>query len=272
MHKEDSAIPVEELIRRYNREIMEFQKRRAAVPTMAAAQQNRLDTEYPEPHIEADLQKLREEQSTTKNRPMTQAEIDEQEPGEMETPPAVSEEPAQAPQPQQTPMQPQQERTPEPITPAEPVRGVPAFPINPTDEETQPAPPERDMSLGYLRVTVSTGRGELPVRGARVTVSRMVDGQEILEQTQVTNESGMTSLFTLPAVSSTYSQSPGNLSPYTYYTIYVHANGYNTVELKDVPLYGGATALQQVDMIPTPEGNTGGYEETIVEGAPQNLQ
>lgn len=266
MRKDDSAIPVEELIRRYNREIMEFQKRRAAVPTMATPQQNRLDKEYPEPHIEEDLQNLREMQSAAQNRPLTQAETDELEPGEMEISPAVADTEAQMPATEQP------ERRREPIEAAEPLQGVPAFPINPSEDEVIPNPPVRDMSLGYLQVTATTGRGVLPVRNARVTVSRMVNGEEMLEQTQMTNESGMTPIFTLPAVSSVYSQTPGNPAPYTYYTIYVRADGYDTVQLKDVPLYGGSTALQPVDLIPTPEGDNTGYEETIMEGAPQNLQ
>jgi hypothetical protein len=79
-------------------------------------------------------------------------------------------------------------------------------------------------------------------------------------------------LFALPAVSGVYSQTPENGEPYTYYTVYVRADGFYPIRFREVPIYGGSTSVQPVDLIPVAEGDDPNKERTIIEGAPSNLQ
>ncbi len=230
MAHDGSPIPVADMIRRYQQELLELQKKSVATvgtaatmpPAEPTTEAETLDEAFPAPNIERDLAAL---QQSAENG----------------------------------------------AEPAAPKEGVPPFPLFPSAEEKPPA--IRDMSTAYLRVYTSTGNGVLPVRGARVMAAQQeTDGTETLMLTRFTDESGYTPLFSLPAVSSSYSMSPDNKSPYTYYTIYVYADGFYPVKLSSVPLYGGCTSVQPVDLIPVAEGGDPTMQETIVEGAPQNLQ
>lgn len=133
------------------------------------------------------------------------------------------------------------------------------------------APPPTEMSLGYLRTFVTTAKGALPIPNAQVIVTRLLDGQELLEQVARTDNSGYSPLFTLPAVSGIYSQTPDNKQPYTYYNVYVRAGGFYPVLLRNVPMYGGVTATQPIDLIPVAEGRDPNEERVVNEGAPENL-
>lgn len=257
MQNFDASIPVEELIKRYHRELMELKERRQAIlPSLAeipeTAQQNSLDEQFPVPDVQRDLQNLRRQQTADNDFSVTPEQAEDN---------AVREE-----------LQGQSE-TGAQVPPAQPQQGVPGFPLSPEEQEILPpsAPPPMEMSLGYLRAFVTTGRGALPVPNAQVIVTRVIDDEELLEQAARSDVSGYTPLFTLPAVSSLYSQVPGNASPYTYYTIYVRADGFYPVRLRNVPMYGGITAVQPVDLVPVAEGDDPNRERTITEGAPENL-
>jgi hypothetical protein len=224
MAHDGSPIPAADMIRRYQQELLELQKK--SVPVVSVSQtKSALDEEFPAPDIEKDLAAL---QQSTENE----------------------------------------------AEPAAPQEGVPPFPVSPPTAEMPPAAvPKRDMSMGYLRVYASTGNGVLPVRGARVMIAGQgEDGTESLMQTRFTDESGYTPLFSLPAVNGSYSMSPDNKAPYTYYTVYVYADGFYPVKLSCVPIYGGSTSVQPVDLIPVAEGDVPTQRQTIIEGAPQNLQ
>ena len=199
MAHDGSPIPVADMIRRYQQELLELQKK--SVPVVSVSQtQSALDEEFPAPDIEKDLAAL---QQSAENE----------------------------------------------AEPAAPQEGVPPFPVSPPTAEMSPAAaPKRDMSMGYLRVYTS------------------------LMQTRFTDESGYTPLFSLPAVNGSYSMSPDNKAPYTYYTVYVYADGFYPVKLSSVPIYGGSTSVQPVDLIPVAEGGDPIQQQTIIEGAPQNLQ
>ncbi len=236
MEKEKAPVSVQEMIERYNRELMEFRKKHAAARPAATAipAENQLDATFPLPDIERDLEAMRGTNET-------EAAL-ELEPGEMAIPPG----------------------TDQPKT-------VPSDPVQKPVETAASNSAGQDMSLGYLRVAVTTGRGTIPVRNAQVIITRVIDGNELLEQADRTDSSGLTPLFTLPAVSSVYSQTPGNGAPYTYYTVYVRADGFYPVQLKEVPLYGGITSIQPAELTPVAEGGDPNRETTITEGAPKNL-
>lgn len=250
-----SSIPIEELIARYNREIMELQEKNAA--TISDKQQEKpltvadLDEKYPLPNVADDLQSIQSSAIPTMATVTSQAAednaVENESEGSTNQPPSVS-----------PPKNPENENQ------------LPA-----TEENTTilppSSPPPTEMSVGYLRVFVTTGNGTLPIPNAQVIVTRIINDEELLEQAARTDNSGYTPMFILPAVSGKYSQKPGNPSPYTFYTIYVRANGFYPTKINEIPLYGGITAMQPIDLIPVAEGDNPNRERTITEGAPENL-
>lgn len=232
MADDRNPVSVEELIRRYNQELMEFKQKREAV----FAQQE-LNEKFPEPDIQKDLKSLREQQENLAVPSPTPEEaeinnVQRETGGQTDAPPVLLEN-AQ---------------------------------IEQADVPADPA-----MSTGYLKAFVTTGRGALPVPNAQVIVTRIVDGQELLEQADRTDISGYTPLFSLPAINALASQTPANSAPYTFYTIYARADGFYPMRFQNVPIYGGSTSVQPIDLIPVAEGDDPNKQRTIIEGAPTNL-
>ena len=57
--------------------------------------------------------------------------------------------------------------------------------------------------------------------------------------------------------------------------MYVRAEGFYPILLREIPMYGGITAVQPVDLIPITEGDDGNRETVVIEGAPavsKNIQ
>ena len=243
MDASKSAVSVRELIEKYNRELLELKDKHtpAAVPAMQNLQEE-LDIQYPEPNIETDLMNLRDSSQQTTPEQAEENAVNKELSGQNDTPPELV-------------------SNTQPTTPlAEPELLPPSN------------PPPFEMSSGYLRAFVTTGRGTLPLPNAQVVVTRIIDDSEALEQAVRTDISGYTPLFTLPAVGGQYSQSPDNAKPYTLYNMYVRAEGFYPVLLRNIPMYGGITAIQPVDMIPVTEGDDPNTELIVDEGAPENLQ
>ncbi len=133
-----------------------------------------------------------------------------------------------------------------------------ASPSNEREEGSQPRQPlqdkeQEDAGFGTLIVQVVTADGTLPVAGARVVVSRLIDGERTLQGYDVTDISGRTGEFTLPAPPASLSQTPGNPHPYASYIITVQAVGFGTAEFRNVPIFTGIRSIQRVVLLPVPE-------------------
>lgn len=133
-----------------------------------------------------------------------------------------------------------------------------ASPSNENQNNEQPRPPlqdkeREDTGLGTLVVQAVTADGTLPVAGAKVIISRLIDGERTLQGYDVTDISGRTRVFTLPAPSASLSQVPGNLHPYASYIITVRADGFGTAEFRNVPIFTGIQSFQEVVLLPVPE-------------------
>ena len=85
-----------------------------------------------------------------------------------------------------------------------------------------------------------------------------------------TDISGLSPVVAVPTVSRELSLQPGTIPPSTAYTIQSDAEGYYSVRNLNVPVYGGITAVQPVEMIPLPEQVTSGKLE-FPETGPQDL-
>ena len=144
----------------------------------------------------------------------------------------------------------------------------------PLSDQMPPSPPS--TGIARLRVWVTTARQAIPIEGARVVVTQEDGGEQALRWVLITDRDGNAEIVELPAVPAEYSQRPGVPHPYTSYTIEISKPGYFTVKNNHVPLYGGVTAIQPVDLTPLPE-NMGGSgteapgEITYNEAGPQEL-
>lgn len=127
------------------------------------------------------------------------------------------------------------------------------------------------MGIGYLQVQATTAREAHPIPGAHITVTRILPEGEELYISTTTNQDGLTDTFPLPAANRERSQRPGIPDPYTNYNIQASAPGFFRVRNVNVPLYGGITALQPIQMIPIPEYDTSPEDLTFFQTGPQNL-
>ena len=91
-----------------------------------------------------------------------------------------------------------------------------------------------------------------------------------VKEIAVTDQNGKTRSIPLPAANPELSQKPGIEHPYITYNIQITADGYIPVRDFNVPLFGGITAIQPVELIPIPEGGVTD-DIAIDEGGPQDL-
>ncbi|MDE6501004.1 MAG: carboxypeptidase regulatory-like domain-containing protein [Ruminococcus sp.] len=108
-------------------------------------------------------------------------------------------------------------------------------------------------STGYILVNTRTGESSSPVVGASVLVTAIVDGKREIIASGLTNESGISPKFSVPAPDLVHSQSPDSLKrPYSLYDISITANGFFNARSVDVPVFSGITSVQNFGMIPVP--------------------
>lgn len=149
---------------------------------------------------------------------------------------------------------------------SEPVQETPSPANESNSEESSHLSDEMPPSDGVarLRVWVTTARQAIPIEGARVVVTQEDGDEQALRWVLTTDQDGNAEIVKLPAVQAKYSQQPGVSHPYTCYTIEVSKPGYFTVRNNHVPMYGGVTTIQPVDLIPLPE-NMGGSGTEVPE-------
>ncbi len=117
---------------------------------------------------------------------------------------------------------------------------------------------------GYMIVRVTTARGAIPIEGAVVTVSDYF-GEDVTDignaiGTYITNSSGLTEKFALPAPPRALSMTPGNGKSYLTYNISVAKDGYYQQNYINAPVFEGITSIQNADMIPLSDnGQTDRY-------------
>jgi len=126
-------------------------------------------------------------------------------------------------------------------------------------EQLKVSPPEYSSkesmgdSIGYILVNTRTGEGSSPVVGASILITAVVDGKREIIASGVTNESGISPKFAVPAPDIIHSQSPEALKrPYSLFDISVTASGFFNARSVDVPVFSGITSVQTFAMIPVP--------------------
>ena len=126
------------------------------------------------------------------------------------------------------------------------------------------------MASGTLVTRVFTGRAELPIAGASVSVVKK-DGDRLLDllTVRVSGRGGDTEAFSIETPSEDLSQSPGNPQPYALVDLWVDRQGFQLLVVEDVPVFPGVTSVQDLPLVPMPEDGGRGGES--VEIPPQDL-
>ena len=108
-----------------------------------------------------------------------------------------------------------------------------------------------ESGTGFLVVQTTTANSAIPLEGAQVRILDKEGGNVIYELKS--DRSGKTPRVSLKTVPRSTSLSAGSALPYTPYHIEVTLEGYGPLVLNNVPIFDGITAIQQADLIPTPD-------------------
>ena len=118
-----------------------------------------------------------------------------------------------------------------------------------------------DNGYGYIRASVRTAGGAVPVRRAIVTVK---DENEALLAVFFTDESGNTPLLKVSAPPRENSESPdASGAAFALYNIDTDKAGFGSVRNIGVPVYSGTTSVQPVELVPLSEGDQWNYGDSI---------
>lgn len=123
---------------------------------------------------------------------------------------------------------------------------------------------EINKGYGYMIVRVTTARGAVPLEKAIVTIHsndpEFEAGRGDVIAVYVTDVSGLTERFALPAPPRELSMSPGNGKSYETYNLSITKQGYYRQFYSGVPVFEGITAIQNANMIPLADnGQTDNY-------------
>lgn len=138
------------------------------------------------------------------------------------------------------------------------------FPVSEysTEEEFE----AKNTGGGMLEFRVFSANQALPVEGAEIVVTTNINGGEQRMFRTMTNNSGETETFTLPAPSKELSQNSANkIQPFSLYNAVVEKPGYTKVILRDIPIFDGVLSIQRVAMLPEAENGENAPSEEITE-------
>lgn len=110
--------------------------------------------------------------------------------------------------------------------------------------------PDPAYDHGFLKVFVTTATSALPLSDALVTVSQQQNGQTVLLHTLHTDSSGQTPEVSLQTPPLSYSETPGNPTPFSMYIVDTSVPGYVPVSKYEVPVFPQTHAILPVQMIP----------------------
>lgn len=119
------------------------------------------------------------------------------------------------------------------------------------------------MDYGKLRVYVTTERQNRPVEGATVRITSENEPENTIEEI-TTDQNGQTPEIELEAPPLEYSMQPGANKPYSEYTIYITAPGYETMEVNGAEILSGELAIQNSRLIPVEPENPESAELFVI--------
>ena len=128
---------------------------------------------------------------------------------------------------------------------------------------------QKEESIGYLVVRVSTARGAIPLDSASVNIRGGLPEASGIIYSMVTNQDGLTEKIALPAPAISLSESPDDPTPYSTWSIDVFKDGYIPITFENVPVYASVVSVQPAVMIPLSQGFV--YSESINESQEPDL-
>lgn len=105
------------------------------------------------------------------------------------------------------------------------------------------------MDNGSLNVYVVDDNTGVPLSDATVRIATE-DAENTTVVESPTDSLGRLSDVELPAPPLEYSMEPGGNKPYSEYSIFVSAPGYEEVEVNGAEIFSGETAIQQISLLP----------------------
>lgn len=103
---------------------------------------------------------------------------------------------------------------------------------------------------GTLVTRVFTGRSQLPVQDASVSVvQHQTDGEHLLD-IQASDRSGNTAPLPIQTPALQSSQSPGTNRPFAVCDIWVEHPGYQLLLIQNVQLFSGVVSIQELPLVP----------------------
>lgn len=120
----------------------------------------------------------------------------------------------------------------------------------PQNSMPTPTPPNQSTQTGGLLGIVTSFRGLYPAENAKVTIfTGDIDNMNIIDS-DFTDRSGRTKVFTLSAPDKSLSMSPDLAeTPYSLYNMMVEADGFLKNIYLNIPVFSGITSIQRSDMI-----------------------
>lgn len=141
-----------------------------------------------------------------------------------------------------------------------------------TPQPTSEPEPEPDVGdfVGYLRVFAFTASGAEPIAGARVIVTRPQGATQTIYANITTDRDGFTPVVALPTVDPALTLQPGMAQPYVTYAVRVTADGFQSVEHTNIPVYGDNYVTQPVALTPILPGQSTDTQK-FTSGGPTTL-
>ncbi|MDE5600655.1 MAG: carboxypeptidase-like regulatory domain-containing protein, partial [Oscillospiraceae bacterium] len=148
---------------------------------------------------------------------------------------------------------------------------LPTYMTNPMEFQGEQAMGEwkefesNNPSNGFLKVQVYSAQGALPVRDARIIVSKQFGNQSRIFYEMMTDESGVTDPVSLPAPDNSHSFVIDGVRPYETYDLEVFKPGFRTIVRENMPVFPGIVSLQPIQMRPLLSSEQDDEVEDIVE-------
>ena len=122
---------------------------------------------------------------------------------------------------------------------------------------------------GYLTSRIYTS--SLPVEGAIITVIKRENGTQEIIGKRTTNRNGLIAPITISAPDEALSLEPSDATVFATVDVRVDKEGFYTVEIKDVQIFGGQTTVVDTPLIPLPDNQSFDNRAEEFVQTPQNL-
>ncbi len=107
------------------------------------------------------------------------------------------------------------------------------------------------LDSGTFQVTVLSDFTGLPISGAQVEIqpTQEIEAAPVTESLS-TDTSGQTEIISLPAPPVELSMEPGDIQPYSEYSLFVRAEGYQTLTIQGSEVFSGQKSIQTAILRP----------------------